>query len=321
VNYEDERYVRLYTRNTPTWCSWKWEARAVLPLLLRVVDRDGRLEWPKGDDALSVAAVLMMPVKVVVVAMRELARTGTIKTGDGWLEFPNFVDGQNSKGRAKSGAERMAELRERRRSGGLCADVTSVTKSDECDHSAVLCSAQLSPTSIEPFGLSPENPPAADVPGKTEGAQILTHPTAGDSAGRVATQRRRAAVELWDWHESERIRRLLSGQHKPRKGTDKSLGPVLRLHAHVRKAYDCDEAEAWARIRAYREARLEETERALREGHPQADKWRGYAAGEAAWSHKGFDYLEQRGADPRAAKAASDAEFQALVAARKRGES
>jgi hypothetical protein len=143
-------------------------------------------------------------------------------------------------------------------------------------------------------------------------------PTSRGRRGRIG------AVELWDWHEQERVRRLLAGtHHKPRCATDKFLGPVLRLHTHVRKAYDCTEAEAWQRIRDYRDARLSETEAALRDSRPEASKWRSYAAGEAAWSHKGFDYLEQRGADPKAAKAQADAEYQAEVArlkAEKRGE-
>jgi hypothetical protein len=143
---------------------------------------------------------------------------------------------------------------------------------------------------------------------------VLTHPTAEAAAGRVASQRRRAAAELWDWHEAERTRRLLAGQYKPRSATEKFLAPVLRLHSHVRKAYQCTEAEAWKRIRDYRETRLAETERALADGHPEAGKWRGYAAGEAAWSHKGFDYLAERGADPREAKAKANAEYAAEVA-------
>lgn len=116
MDFEDERYVRLYVRDTGTWASWRWEARAVLPLLLRKLDRGGRFEWPPGDDAMSLAAILMMPVKVVTVGLRELARTGTIELGDGWLRMPNFVVGQNAKSRAKTGAERTAEHRARKAS-------------------------------------------------------------------------------------------------------------------------------------------------------------------------------------------------------------
>jgi hypothetical protein len=322
VNYEDERYVRLYVRNTPTWCSWKWEARAVLPLLLRAVDRDGRLEWPKGDDALSVAAVLMMPVKVVVVALRELARTQTITLGDGWLELPNFVPGQNARSMSESGAERTKRWKARvgypttrvERAVETRGDIASpVETRGDPQHS----SAVLSPACIDSSGVSPQRP--EDAGAASAGSNVLTHPTAEDAAGRVASQRRRAAVELWDWHEQERVRRLLAGtHHKPRHATDKFLGPVLRLHTHVRKAYACTEAEAWQRIRDYREARLAETEAALRDSRPEATKWRSYAAGEAAWSHKGFDYLEQRGADPKVLKAQADADFAAEVEKRKR---
>jgi hypothetical protein len=315
---------RLYWKMWRTW--WTGESHvdatddelSIGPCLMSFI------RWEPGDDYGWAVNEKGRPVTTGAIARRArwdsertaralsgLVDHGTIELrSDGAWGFPKWGPWQESADAARKRKKGRADSAESPRN--VRADSAAIVEV-EVDVEDDLC--------IEPFGLSPENPPSADVPGMTEGAQILTHPTAGEAGGRVATLRRRAAVELWDWHEGERIRRLLSGQHKPRKGTDKSLGPVLRLHAYVRKAYDCDEAEAWARIRAYREARLEETERALREGHPQADKWRGYAAGEAAWSHKGFDYLEQRGADPRAAKAASDAEFQALVAARKRGES
>jgi len=237
-------------------------------------------------------------------ALRGLVEHGTVELrSDGAWGFPKWGPWQESADAARKRKLRGPSSDIPRNGAPKSAAIVEVDVEDE--------------SSIEPFGLSPENPPAADVPGTTEGAQILTHPTAGEAGGRVATLRRRAAVELWDWHEGERVRRLLSGTHQPRKATDRSLGPMLRLHAHVRKAYDCSESDAWARIRSYREARLAETEQALRDGHPQAEKWRGYAAGEAAWSHKGFDYLEQRGPDPKAAKEAADAEFQAEVARRK----
>lgn len=163
-----------------------------------------------------------------------------------------------------------------------------------------------------PVGVSPTSPPSAELEGHV-GGQVLTHPTADPSAGTIASQRKRAATELWTWHEGERTRRLLAGQHQPRQATDKFLGPVLRLHAHVRKAYGCDEAEGWRRIREYREARLADTEQALLKGHSEANKWRAYAAGEAAWSTKGFDYLAERGPDPKAAQAAADEAYQAEV--------
>ena len=43
MDWANERYVRLYTRDTVTWKMWPWEARAIFPLLMRKVDRAGVL--------------------------------------------------------------------------------------------------------------------------------------------------------------------------------------------------------------------------------------------------------------------------------------
>jgi hypothetical protein len=327
VNYEDEDYVRLFTRDTPTWKSWRWEAKATIGPLMRKLDRNGRLDWPAGGDwCVYVAAAIDIPVKVVGIALKEFVRTDTITMGDGFLVMPNFVPGQNAARRTKSRAERTAEWKERvgyEHPPKTKRGDTVETRGDEVSPAETfsplpLPSASPSPPrSIESSALSPQRP--EDAGAAATGSNVLTHPTAEDAAGRVASQRRRAAVELWDWHEQERVRRLLAGtHHKPRCATDKFLGPVLRLHTHVRKAYDCTEAEAWQRIRDYREARLSETEAALQDSRPEASKWRSWAAGEAAWSHKGFDYLEQRGADPKVLKAQADADFAAEVEKRKR---
>ena len=45
LDWANERYeVRLYTRDTPNWTVAPWEARAVLPLILRKLDRKGILD-------------------------------------------------------------------------------------------------------------------------------------------------------------------------------------------------------------------------------------------------------------------------------------
>jgi hypothetical protein len=112
VNYEDERYVRLFVRNTPTYCGWKWEARAVLGPLLRALFPSGRIEWtPGADSALSLAAVLMLPVKVVAVGVREMERTHSITSGDGWLEMPNYIPGQTAM--SSTAAERTAKWKKK----------------------------------------------------------------------------------------------------------------------------------------------------------------------------------------------------------------
>ena len=41
MDWSNERYVRVYTRDTTTWKILSWEARALLQFLIRKVDRSG----------------------------------------------------------------------------------------------------------------------------------------------------------------------------------------------------------------------------------------------------------------------------------------
>lgn len=58
MRWSDERYVRVYTRDSANWLSWPWRARALLPLLLRKVDRAGLLKLPSGRPVAALAAVV-----------------------------------------------------------------------------------------------------------------------------------------------------------------------------------------------------------------------------------------------------------------------
>ena len=71
MRFEDERYVRLFTKNTPGWCIVPWQARAVLPLILRELDRAGILELgADGEDGLeALSALIMVPLDVVKVGL------------------------------------------------------------------------------------------------------------------------------------------------------------------------------------------------------------------------------------------------------------
>lgn len=116
MNWSDERYVRLYTRDTVTWKRWAWETRACLALLLRKVDRAGVLDTGAHDKAEAFALLLEVPVGVAERAIGELLRSGTmVEHATGFL-LPTFIEAQES---PQSDAARQRESRERRRTATL----------------------------------------------------------------------------------------------------------------------------------------------------------------------------------------------------------
>ena len=109
MRWEDERYVRIFTRDTPTWDAMGWEAQALLMLVFRKMDRTGLLEL--GSSGLrGLAACVRMPVEVVEVALKVLLDDGVLAMNGKNLFCKNFMEAQEC---SKSDALRSREKRER----------------------------------------------------------------------------------------------------------------------------------------------------------------------------------------------------------------
>ncbi len=111
MRWEDERYVRIYTRDTPDWDVLGWEGQALFVLLLRKVDRAGTIE--SGKHGLrSLAVTLAMPIDVLTRAMTLLLDDGCIEQAGSVYVIRNFIEAQEA---SASPAARQKESRERRR--------------------------------------------------------------------------------------------------------------------------------------------------------------------------------------------------------------
>lgn len=113
MDWSNERYVRLYTRDTTTWRLLSWEGQALLPMLLRLVDRAGVLDLGgvSAVDAVS-AALPKWPVEVVGAALDSLLQRGVIEVAGDFLSMPNFLEAQEV---TQSDAQRKRDSRDRRR--------------------------------------------------------------------------------------------------------------------------------------------------------------------------------------------------------------
>lgn len=117
MDWANERYVRLYTRDTATWKLLDWRARTVLLHIIRKVDRAGVLDV--GDDGIEgLAAVIELPLDIVEGGIEQLTRPGSrgrqptiVETGAAYL-LPNFIEAQET---SQSDPQRKRESRARRR--------------------------------------------------------------------------------------------------------------------------------------------------------------------------------------------------------------
>lgn len=119
LDYSDERYARLYTRDTPEWHVLTWQAKAVYCLLRRKVDRSGVVPLGRGG-LRAVSALVGVPGDVGEPAMRELADSGYLDINAARVAVVEFVESETA---VKSDALRQAESRARR-------GASNVTKRD-----------------------------------------------------------------------------------------------------------------------------------------------------------------------------------------------
>lgn len=133
MNWADERYVRVYTRDTPTWLMLPWQARACFPLICRKCDRAGVIDM--GSEGLEGLAVTIgLPLEVVQPGVEGLAKKGTVELTATTLVIPKFIEAQET---PQSDVARKRAEREKRRDTAR-SDVTkrddpsqNVTKSHE----------------------------------------------------------------------------------------------------------------------------------------------------------------------------------------------
>lgn len=140
MRWEDERYIKAYTRDTLNWSAMGWEGQATLLLLMRKLDRVGLLEIGPMDPVVAIAAATGLPREIVAVGWARLTAqpepTLVLRNGTGRAIFmPNFLPAQEAnqsdrarqkKSRDVTRAKALLTIRdETSREGGSICDKTS----------------------------------------------------------------------------------------------------------------------------------------------------------------------------------------------------
>lgn len=115
MRWEEERYVRVYTRDTLTWQQLGWEGQAALSLLFRKVDRAGLLEINEMDPSDALAAATGLPADVALTAWVRLSagKNPVVTQRDDpsrTLFIPNFLPAQEAKQNDKARAAKHREM-------------------------------------------------------------------------------------------------------------------------------------------------------------------------------------------------------------------
>ena len=134
MNFDDERFVKIYPRNTTNWKLLGWEGRCVLMMLLREVDRAGCLDIEGGMEGL--ALLLDLPHDVTERGFASCVKRGSVVQNGNTAIIPNFVKAQEAR---QTDRVRQAESRARRRELGMMSqfvtnDARTVTDCDQTSH-------------------------------------------------------------------------------------------------------------------------------------------------------------------------------------------
>lgn len=113
MRWEDERYVRVYTRDTTDWLALSFDAQALFLMLLRKVDRAGLLPLGKhGKRGAAIAVGHPQNWERIAPAFEELLADGCVTlTSDGTrLLVPNFLAAQEARASDKARQSKSREL-------------------------------------------------------------------------------------------------------------------------------------------------------------------------------------------------------------------
>jgi hypothetical protein len=179
MNFEDESYVRLYTRDTSTWLRLGFEGQAVLVFLIRKLDRSGVLDGIE-EPATDVALVTGVPLAIVEVGLPRLLERGVLTLRGTQLVMPNYVQAQNAR---QSDRVRKLESRARRAAGVTFRDEESPTVTSGPPASPTVTPILADPILAQPSSADPDRAPEAPpVPGlirvvSDSGVRTLTMPS------------------------------------------------------------------------------------------------------------------------------------------------
>lgn len=98
MRWEDEKFIKVYTRDSTDWLQLTWQAQGLFMLLLRKVDRAGVLELGK-QGLKGVSSHIGGPAawRELERPMDELISDGCVVVRNGLLAIPNFVVAQDAK--------------------------------------------------------------------------------------------------------------------------------------------------------------------------------------------------------------------------------
>lgn len=197
MNWSDERYVRLYTRDTPDWQCLSFLAQGLFCLLLRKVDRAGVIHLGKtGRKGAAIAVGHAHQWVQLEPALDELLADGCVRIEGDLLVLPNFLDAQEALASDAARAKKAREVRRDLAKAGRKPESRGVTSpapvSDSRDGGDTRCDAGITgcDQTVTPSLAKPSEPNRTVLPmpaSRRAGEQLRLGPLSTELRRRVET--------------------------------------------------------------------------------------------------------------------------------------
>lgn len=211
MNFEDEPYVRLYTRKTLTWKLLGWEGRAVLQAMIGEFDAAGIFDI-RGDAAHCIAAVTDLPLEIVRAGLARLVETETWVVTARSITWRSYEEAQNCR---RSDRLRQRESR-RARSAQSVTDVTTRHAGSQPSQAVTPSHPPSAPSHPPSLPSTQERETRAPEVPEVPGLQIVVplpapvftglQPSKRDQAAGAIAPGARRFDPAWDPHADHRIR-------------------------------------------------------------------------------------------------------------------
>ena len=119
MDWSNERYVRVYVRETVGDVALTWQGRAIWKEILIKCDRAGLIALD-GHGVRGLAGLIRMPAEMVEEHFQQILDDGRVQIHGDYLVVPNFIDAQEA---VQSDAQRQRECRARRRDKAMRGEV------------------------------------------------------------------------------------------------------------------------------------------------------------------------------------------------------
>lgn len=196
MNWPDEKYVKVYTRDTLTWKSWCWQARTVFSLLVRKLDGAGLIETGRMGPVDALALQLDLPREVVAVGLPPILECGTAETVPGGLLVPKWIEAQES---TKTEAQKKRDQRSRVRDQRRIAQVSEIRQAPVPECPALSPAVPGCPPPAQPSPTtSPAQPPAQkETTSSASPPLVLVAAFGPEDLQRLWNERKPPACPVW----------------------------------------------------------------------------------------------------------------------------